>query len=69
LLITELSNSPNITLVERDDLAKVGDELKLQQLADSDAVALGKLIGADGLIFISKGADGPAIRFTAVGLG
>jgi hypothetical protein len=69
LLTTELSSSHNIILLERDDLAKVGDELKLQQLAGTDAIALGKLIGADGLIFISKGADGPEIRFTAVGLG
>ena len=69
LVMTELSSNAEINLVERDDLAKVGDELKLQQLASSDAVALGKLIGADGLIFITKGADGPEVRFTAVGLG
>jgi hypothetical protein len=69
LVTTELSSSPDISLVERDDLAKIGDELKLQQLAGSDAVALGKLIDADGLIFISKGPDGLHIRFTAVGLG
>jgi hypothetical protein len=69
LVTTELSSNPDISLVERDDLAKVGDELKLQQLASSDAVALGKMIGADGLIFISKGPNGLQLRFTAVGLG
>lgn len=69
MLTTELSGNPDITLVERDDLAKVGDELKLQQLAGNDAVALGKLIGADGLIFFSKGPNGLQVRFTAVGLG
>jgi hypothetical protein len=51
LLTSELSSNPGIALVERNDLAKAGDELKLQQLAASDAVALGRLIGADGLIF------------------
>ena len=69
LIMTELSAHPAIHLVERSDLAKVGDELKLQQLAGNDAVALGKLVGADGLIFISKGPDGLHERFTAVGLG
>ena len=69
LVTTELSSRPDISLVERDDLAKVGDELKLQQLAGSDAVALGKLVGADGLLFLNKGPNGMQIRFTAVGLG
>src|ERR1019366_7457385 len=69
LVTTELSSRPDISLVERDDLAKVGDELKLQQLAGSDAAALGKLVGADGLLFLNKGPNGMQIRFTAVGLG
>ena len=46
LVTTELSSNSDIALVERDDLAKVGDELKLQQLAGSDGVALGKLVGS-----------------------
>src|SRR5471032_3335071 len=54
LVTTELSSSPDISLVERDDLAKIGDELKLQQLAGGDAVALGRLVGADGLLFLNK---------------
>ncbi|MDD5261501.1 MAG: hypothetical protein PHD76_06585 [Methylacidiphilales bacterium] len=69
LLTTELSGNPDILLVERDELAKVADELKLQQMAGKDAVALGKLVGADGLLFISKTPDGLQVRFTAVGLG
>jgi hypothetical protein len=69
LVTTELSADPAIALVERDDLAKIGDELKLQQLAGNDAVALGKLAKADGLLFIDKRADGPHVRFTAVNLG
>jgi hypothetical protein len=69
LVTSELSTNPSVSLVERDDLAKIGDELKLQQLAGTDSVALGKLIGAQGLIFISKGPSGLQVRFTAVGLG
>jgi len=69
LVTSELSSSPNISLVERDDLAKVGDELKLQQLASSDAVGLGKLLGADGLVFLSRTPDGIHARLTATGLG
>jgi hypothetical protein len=69
LITTELSTDPEISLIERDDLAKIGDELKLQQLAGSDAVALGKLIGADGLVFIGKSPAGLQVRFTAVSLG
>jgi hypothetical protein len=69
LLTTELSANAAIALVERDDLAKIGDELKLQQLAGKDAVALGKLAGADGLLFIDKRPDGTHVRFTAVNLG
>lgn len=45
LIVTELTNDPHIALVERDELAKAGDEPKQQTLARSDASALGKLIG------------------------
>ena len=69
LVTTELSAKPGIVLVERDDLSKIGDELKLQQLAGKDSVGLGKLVSADGLLFIGKVPDGFHIRFTAVGLG
>jgi hypothetical protein len=69
LVTTELASNPEIMLLERDDLAKIGDESKLEQLAGNDAVALGKLIGADGLIFLSKGPNGLQVRFAAVGLG
>jgi hypothetical protein len=69
LITTELSSNQQVTLVERDDLAKIGDELKLQQLAGSDSVALGKLVRADGLLFLDKIPSGIEVRFTAVGLG
>jgi hypothetical protein len=69
LITSELSSNQDISLVERDDLAKVGDELALQQLAGSDPVALGKLLGADGLLFLDKKLDESQVRFTAVNLG
>ncbi len=69
LVTTELSAKPGMVLVERDDLSKIGGELKLQQLAGKDSVGLGKLVNADGLLFIGKVPDGFHIRFTAVGLG
>ncbi len=69
LVTTELSGNSDISLVERDDLAKIGDELKLQQLAGSDAIALGKLAGADGLLFLSKNGSGLHARLSAVSLG
>jgi hypothetical protein len=69
LLTTELANNPGVALVERDALAKIGDEARLQQMAGSDAAALGKLANADGLLFIDPRADGPHVRLTAVNLG
>jgi hypothetical protein len=69
LVMAELSSSPTVTLVERDDLAKIGDEAKVQQLASSDGAALGKLASADGLIFLDQRPDGAHVRFTAINLG
>jgi hypothetical protein len=69
LVTTELSSRKDMTLLERDDLAKLGDEVKVQQLAGSDPVALGKLAGADGLLFLDHCDDAIGARFTAVGLG
>ena len=69
LVTVELSHHMTVSLVEREDLAKVGDELELKRLARSDAVALGKMIGADGLLFLGSGPAGLQVRFTAVGLG
>ena len=69
LITAELSGNPDIALVERDDLAKVGDEAKVQQLASSEATALGKLIRADGLLFLGREGDIIHARLTAVGLG
>ena len=69
LVATELTSGHAVDLVERDDLARVGTEAKLQQLAGSDAAALGKLVGADGLVFLDKRSDGSHVRVTAVNLG
>ncbi len=69
LVTTELSNNPDIILVDRDALSKVGDELKIQTMAGSDASALGKLLNADGLLILEKQGDTIHARLTAVGLG
>jgi hypothetical protein len=69
LVATELSTRPDLALLERDDLAKVGDEVKVQQMAGSDAVALGKLVGADGLLFLARQGDGTKVRLTSISLG
>ena len=69
LVTAELSGDAGIHLLDREELARVGDELKLRQLAGSDAVALGKLIGADGLVFLRRGEAGPQVRLTSVGMG
>jgi hypothetical protein len=69
LVTTELSSNDGVVLVERDDLAKIGDEAKVQQMAGSDATALGKLANADGLLFLDQRADGMHVRLTAVNLG
>jgi hypothetical protein len=69
LVTTELSSSQQVHLLERDDLAKIGDEAKVQQMAGSDSIALGRLVGADGLFFIDKEGGTLRIRFTAVSLG
>lgn len=69
LVTEELSGKPEVEVVERDELARIGDERKVQQLASRDALAFGKLVGADGLLFLDQGPGGIHIRFTAVGLG
>src|ERR1700733_14893172 len=69
LVTTELSSGATVTLLERDALSKIGDEAKLQQLAGTDATSLGKLLGADGLLFLDQRPDGPHVRLTAVNLG
>ncbi len=69
LVTAELSSNSTILLVERDDLAKIGDEAKVQQMAGSDATALGRLAKADGLLFFDQRTDGAHVRLTAVNLG
>jgi len=69
IIVADLSSNPAVALVERDDMAKIGDELKLQQLAGDNAVSLGRMLGADGLLFVKKQPAGFQVRLTAVGLG
>jgi nucleoredoxin len=69
IVLADLSNDSTLTLIERNDLAKIGDEIKLQQLAGDNAVSLGQMLGADGLLFLKKQPTGFQIRLTAVGLG
>jgi hypothetical protein len=69
LVTTELAAKPGLVLLERDDLAAIGDEKKLQDLAGSDPAALGKLLHADGLLFLTRDTAGCRARLTAVGLG
>ncbi len=69
LLTAEVSSSAALTLVDRDSLAKIGDEAKVQQMAGEDATALGKLLAADGLLFLEQRPDGMHVRLTAVNLG
>ncbi|MGB8356858.1 MAG: hypothetical protein WCD79_23375, partial [Chthoniobacteraceae bacterium] len=69
LLMKELSAKEGVSLVERAEISKLGDEAKLQKLVAQDSVATGKLLGADGLIFLRTDSQGVQARFTAVKLG
>ncbi len=69
LITAELSAHPQIQMVERDDLAKVGDEIQVQHLAGTDAAAFGKLVHAEGILFLAKQNQSIQARLTAVGLG
>lgn len=69
LLTTALGKRKDIELVEREALERIGDEAKTQQLASDDPVALGKLLNADGLLFVEKGKEGLQVRLTSVSLG
>src|SRR5688572_4440736 len=54
MLITDLSNNPNIRVVERDQLQKLIAEQKLSesgQVSKETAVKVGKLLGAQHMIF------------------
>jgi hypothetical protein len=69
LLTAEVSSSEALTLIDRDSIAKIGDEAKVQQMAGADATALGKLLAADGLLFLEQRPDGMHVRLTAVNIG
>jgi hypothetical protein len=69
LLTAELSKRPEVRLLEREALARIGDERAVQKMAGEDAASLGKLLGAEGLLVLDKDPKGLRCRFTAVGLG
>ncbi|HEY8965982.1 MAG TPA: hypothetical protein VIM58_06040 [Candidatus Methylacidiphilales bacterium] len=69
LLTADLAKQPGLVLVEREALAKIGDERALREMAAKDGAALGRLLAADGLLFLSKDDTGCEARFTAVRLG
>jgi hypothetical protein len=69
LVTAELSSDSGLHLLERDELARIGDETRLRQLAQEDTVSLGKLVGADGLLFLNKADSDAHVRLTAVALG
>ena len=53
-LITEMTNNPNIRVIERDEVQKLVDEQKLSKDGHVDqatAVKVGKLLGAQHMIF------------------
>lgn len=60
---------PQITLLERDELARIGDEQRLRELARSDSRTLGQMAGSDGLLFLSREKGEYRARLTAVHLG
>ncbi len=69
LVTTELSGDAALHLLEREELAKAGDEARLQQLVRQNSVTLGRLVGADGLLFLHKTGADVRVRLTAVALG
>ena len=53
-LVTEMTNNPNIRVIERDEVQKLVDEQKLTKDGHVDqatAVKIGKLLGAQHMIF------------------
>ena len=69
LITAQFSQIPNLALVERDELSKIGDERALAEMAVADPQNLGRLLRADGLLFIRREDQGVAVRLTAVRLG
>ena len=71
LLTTELSKQPGFTLVERESIARVVDELALSAARSGDgaaAVKLGGLLAADAILFVEPepGAEPPRVRLEFV---
>jgi len=72
LLVTALTEGDAVTLVEREELARVFDEWKVnaQGLSTADAVKIGRLLRADGFLLVQKPAGLPtgsvSLRLVAV---
>lgn len=71
LLTAELSKQPEFTLVERESIARVVDELALSAARSGDAAAavkLGGLLAADAILFVEPepGSEPPRVRLQFV---
>ena len=73
LLTVQLSQSPGVVLLERQQILKIANEHSLKAGQTSDDMKLGQLLGADGLLILSKTKVGDhdllAARLVAVHLG
>ena len=69
LLTVELSSQPQVQVLERAQMEKIYREQQLSA-ANHDYVKLGRMLGADGLLLMSKAADGTndyvGVRLVAV---
>jgi len=68
LLFDALAKRTDIRLVEREQMARILSEQDLSALS-SDAVKVGKMVGADGLIFLEDEADLLHVRLTETARG
>jgi hypothetical protein len=69
LLTVELSRSPDLELVEREELAKIVSELELSQLSGENAAArlkLGRLLRADALVLVQRAGTNPKSPFQII---
>ena len=72
LLTVELSHKPGVQLLERNEIDKIYREQSLS-LANKDYLKLGEILGADGVLLLSKVKEGEhaflQTRLVAVGPG
>ncbi len=69
LMTGAISGLAEYHLLERDELARIGDERKLAAMALTQGSTLGKLAGSDGLLFLARENGQYRARLTAVHLG